>query len=86
MESKSNSDSGIHLEDLQGTSAKINENKFRAENEKIQILCFYFFVADENLTKKSRFFSPFPTLAPLPGLRAQPPSLGRFSKYFFSDF
>ena len=47
---------------------------------------FCFFVADENLTEKFRLFSTFPTLGPLPGLGAQPPSLRRFPKYFFSDF
>ena len=44
---------------------------------------FCFFVADENLTEKFRLFSTFPTLGPLPGLGAQPPSLRHFSKYFF---
>ena len=47
---------------------------------------FCFFVADKNLTKKFRLFLPLPTLAPLPGLGAQPPNLPRSLKYFFPIF
>ena len=47
---------------------------------------FCFSVADKNITGKFPICSPFPTLAPLPGLGAQPPSLRHFLKYFFPIF
>ena len=56
MKSKSNSDFGIHLVAVQGTSAKITENKFEAENEKFWISCFFVFSSPTKILPKTFHF------------------------------